>query len=138
VAAYLFHADAIAELLVPEPRQAFVDWLRTVPREEQYTSAISMAELYRGADASRFVERHRQGIEKRVVPAVTILPFDIAVARVFGELRAAGIDPETLMDWELQAAATALYHGLAFVTARPRRFGIVPGLDVRPLPRRPR
>ena len=135
VTAYLFHADAIAEVLRSEPREAYLEWLRSVPREEQFTSAVSVAEVYRGADESGEADHHVRNIEKRVLPALTVLPFDVAVARTFGELRAALEDAQSVSDQELQVAATALYHGLEIVTSRTSRFRTIPGLRVRPLPR---
>jgi len=135
VTAYLFHADAIAEALRSEPREAYLEWLRSVPREEQFTSAISVAEVYHGADQSGEPDYHVRNIEERVLPALTVLPFDVAVARTFGELRAAIEDEAFLSSQELQVAATALYHGLEIVTSRTGRFRRIPGLQVRPLPR---
>lgn len=135
MAAYLFHADAIAEALRSEPREAYLEWLRSLPREEQFTSAVSLAELYRGADESTDPESHVRYIEERVLPALTVLPFDVAVARIFGELKASLKDPENLSSLELQVAATALHHGLQIVTSRTGRFRRIPGLRVRPLPR---
>ncbi len=135
VTAYLFHADAIAEALRSEPREAYLEWLRSVPREEQFTSAISVAEVYRGADQSGEAEHHVRNIEERVLPALTVLPFDVAVARTFGELRAVLENPQSVSNQELQVAATALYHGLAIVTTRTGRFRRIPGVQVRPLPR---
>ncbi|MBT8479673.1 MAG: PIN domain-containing protein [Gemmatimonadetes bacterium] len=133
--AYLFHADAIAEALRPQPRPAYVEWLRSLPREEQFTSAVSVAELYRGADESRDPAGNIRHIEERVLPAVTVLPFDVATARTFGELKAELAAATDLPTRELQVAATALYHGLELVTARTGRFRQVPHLKVRPLPR---
>jgi predicted nucleic acid-binding protein len=133
--AFLFHADAIAEALRSEPRRAFVEWLRSLPREAQFTSAVSVADLYRGADESKDPLAHIQHIEERVLPAVTVLPFDVAVARTFGELIAEIGDATDLSNREIQVAATALYHGLDVVTSRTGRFRAVPGLRVRPIPR---
>ena len=133
--AYLFHADAIAEALRSEPREAYLEWLRSLPREEQFTSAVSLAELYRGADESRDPKGHVRHIEERVLPALTVLPFDVAVARTFGELKASLEDPQSLSSRDLQVGATALYHGLEIVTSRTGRFRLIPGLRVRPLPR---
>ncbi len=132
--AYLFHADAIAEAFHRDSDDAFVEWLRSVPREEQFTSAVSMADLYRGAGESESPDAHLRAIRKRILPAVTVLPFDDGVARLFGELRARLVEAD-LSDRELQVAATALYHGLKVVTTRTGRFRRVPGLPVRPLPR---
>lgn len=132
--AYLFHSDAIAEVFRREPGTSYLEWLRELPREEQFTSAVSMAELYRGAAESPSPETNARAIEQLVLPAVTVLPFDAAVARLYADLRAGRMGLE-LSASELQVAATALYHGLAVVTSRTGRFRRVPGLEVRPLPR---
>lgn len=135
VTAYLFHADAIADALRSKPGSAYVKWLRRLPREDQFTSAVSMADLYLGADQSSEPDRQRRRIEERVVPAVTVLPFDVAVARRFSEIRSDQEIPKDLSTQDLQVAATALHHGLQLVTSRPGRFRRVPDLNVRSLPR---
>lgn len=128
---YLFDTDAISELLRPRPLPAYVEWLREVPREDQFTSAVTVGDLFKGAFRSAAKERHLANIEQRVLPAVTVLPYDVAVARVFGEIRA---DLETagriLPDADLQIAATAIYHGLELVTGNFRHFDRVPGLQL--------
>ena len=133
MSAYLFHSDAIAEAFRREPSARYVKWLASLPREEQFTSAVSVAELYGGASSSRSPAVHSRAIEERVLPAVTVLPFDAAVARLFAELRAERTGAE-LSDAELQVAATALYHGLEIVTSRTDRFRLVAGLPVRSIP----
>jgi predicted nucleic acid-binding protein len=42
----LFDTDAISEVQRKKPSQRYAAWLRTVPREEQFTSAVSVGELY--------------------------------------------------------------------------------------------
>jgi hypothetical protein len=37
--AFLFDTDAISDLLRPRPAMAHLKWLKTVSREEQFTSA---------------------------------------------------------------------------------------------------
>lgn len=49
--ARLFDADAIAELIRPRPLEPSVDWLRSIPREDQFTSAVTVGELLKGAFA---------------------------------------------------------------------------------------
>jgi predicted nucleic acid-binding protein len=68
--AYLFDTDAISELLRPCPLQIFVEWLITVPREEQFTSAVVVGELYNGAYRSQARQRHLNNIEQRILPAI--------------------------------------------------------------------
>jgi predicted nucleic acid-binding protein len=129
--AYLFDTDAISELLRPRPLPRYVEWLNTLPREDQYTSAVTVGELFKGAYRSRAKERHLKNIEERVLPAVTVLPYDVATARVFGRIRAqleeAG---QILADADLQIAATALYHGLELVTGNFRHFERIPDLRI--------
>ena len=127
--AYLFDTDAISELLHPRPLQPYLDWLKAIPREAQFTSAVTVGELFKGAYRSAAKERHLKNIEERVLPAVTTLPYDLSVARVFGKIRA---DLERsrniLPDADLQIAATALYHDLELVTGNLRHFERIPDL----------
>ena len=127
--AFLFDTDAVSELLRPKPAAAYVRWLRSVPREDQFVSAITIGELYQGAYGSAAKDRHLENIETRIIPAVTILPFDVATAKVFGRIRAELYAlGKPLEDADLQIAATALYHGLKLVTGNLRHFQRVPGL----------
>jgi predicted nucleic acid-binding protein len=131
--AYLFDTDAISELLKPRPAAGYLRWLRAIPRQEQFTSAVVVGELYRGAFRSPAVARHVENVEKRVLPAVTVLSYDLAAARVYGQVRAhlesAG---RPVADADLQIAATALLHDLELVTGNVKHFRRVPGLRVSP------
>lgn len=127
--AFLFDTDAISEVLKPRPLPAYVAWLRTIPRAEQFTSAVVVGELFKGAYRSPDAARHLRNIEARVLPAVTVLPYDVEIARVYGGLQAqleeAG---RGLADADLQIAATAVHHGLELVTGNLRHFRRVTGL----------
>lgn len=127
--AYLFDTDAISELLRPRPLRPYLDWLNTIRRDEQFTSAVTVGELFKGAFRSTDKDRHLKNIEDRVLPAVTTLPYDLSSARVFGKIRA---DLEQqgniLPDADLQIAAIALYHDLELVTGNIRHFQRIPDL----------
>ena len=86
--AFLFDTDAISELLRPRPAKAYVDWLMRISREEQFTSAVVIGELYKGAYRSQARDRHLSNIEQRILPAVTVLPYDTGTAKIFGKIRA--------------------------------------------------
>lgn len=90
-----------------------------------------MAELYYGAWRSGARDRHVDNIENRVLPAVTVLLFDVGTAAVYGrvraELEASGL---RLDDLDLQIAATAIRHDLELVTGNLQHFERVPGLRV--------
>lgn len=102
--AFLFDTDAISELLRPKPHPGYLKWVKAIPREDQFTSAVCVGELFKGAFRSSAQDRHLENIEERVLPAVTVLPFDIA--------------------------ATAIYHGLELVTGNVRHFQRIPQLKL--------
>jgi predicted nucleic acid-binding protein len=129
--AFLFDTDAISEVLKPRPLPAYVAWLRGIPRADQFTSAVVVGELFKGAYGSSAAARHLRNIEARVLPAITVLSYDVEVARVYGAVRAqlegAG---KGLADADLQIAATAIHHGLELVTGNLRHFRRIPGLQL--------
>lgn len=127
--AYLFDTDAVSELLRRQPFPEYVRWLGEIPREDQFTSAVTIGELYRGAFRSTEPLRHLRNIEERVLPVVSVLPFDVAVARVYGEISASlQLVGRPLEDADLQIAATAVHHGLRLVTGNLKHFRRIPGL----------
>lgn len=72
-------------------------------------------------------ERVRQLISS----AVTVLPFDMAAAEIYGSLRSeleAG--GKKLDEPDLRIASIVLANGLTLVTGNVRYFGRVPGLPV--------
>jgi len=132
--AFLFDTDAISEVLKPRPDTGYLAWLATIARDDQFTSAITIGELYYGAYRTLARERHLEMLAKRVLPAVTVLPFDTDVAHVYGRIGAALAGAGMrLADADLQIAATALRHDLDLVTGNLRHFARVPELRLRPL-----
>ena len=129
--AFLFDTDAISELLRPRPAMAYIKWIMKVSREEQFTSAVVIGELYKGAYRSLAHERHLTNIEQRILPAVTVLPYDTGTAKIFGRIRAhleeTGI---ILPDADLQIAATAMGYSLELVTGNLRHFSRIGGLKL--------
>lgn len=129
--AFLFDTDAISEVLRPQPLTEYMEWLHTLPRDEQFTSSIVIGELYKGAYRSPARERHLDNIKKRILPAVTVLPYDVATANIYGQIRAKLEETgQILADADLQIAATALYHGLDLVTGNLRHFRRIDGLRI--------
>ncbi len=131
---FLFDTDAISELLKPRPAPDYVAWIENVPRQDQFISAITVGELYRGCHESTDPQRYLASIEGRVMPGVTVLSFDTAIAQIYGmisaDLRKKG---RPLAEIDLQIAATALRHHLPLVTGNIRHFARVPGLTVNPI-----
>ena len=129
--AFLFDTDAISELLHPRPAAAYVKWIMKVAREEQFTSAVVMGELYKGAYRSQDRERHLTNIEHRILSAVTVLPYDIDIAKVFGKIRAHLEERGTILpDADIQIAATAIDHDLELITGNLRHFSRISNLKL--------
>ena len=132
--AYLFDTDAISEVLRARPLPVYVDWLSGVPREEQFTSAVVIGELYKGAYRSKAKSHHLTNIERRILPAITALPYDIATAREFGKIRARLEEKGAILpDADLQIAATAIFHNLELVSGNLRHFSRIRDLKINPI-----
>ena len=129
--AFLFDTDAISELLRPRPAMAYINWLLRVSREEQFTSAVVIGELYKGAHRSQDCDRHLANIEQRILPSVTVLPYDIDIAKIFGKIRTHLEKAGTILpDADLQIAATAVSHNLELVTGNLHHFSRISGLKI--------
>lgn len=129
--AYLFDTDAISELLKPRPLSAYVDWIGTVPREEQFASAVVVGELYNGAYRSQAQQLHLANIERRILAAITVLPYDVATAKEFEKIRARLEGKGTILpDADLQIAATVIYHDLELVSGNLRHFSRITKLRI--------
>lgn len=127
----IMSAADVPEVLRRKPLPAYLDWLAGIPQECQYVSAVSVGELYKGAFRSANPDRFLTFIEERLITAITVLPYDVAVAKVFGQVRAAlESRGKVLEDSDLQIAATAVHHGLELVTGNIAHFERVPGLKL--------
>jgi len=128
---FLFDTDAISEILRPKPAAKYIQWLLSIPCEEQFTSAVVIGELYKGAYRSKAREHHLKNIEQRVITAVIVLPYDVGTAKVFGQIRA-GLEKsgDILPDADIQIAATAIYHNLELVTGNLRHFSRIDSLKI--------
>lgn len=130
--AFLFDTNAISEPLRPRPNEVYLAWLRQLPRGEQFTSAIVVGELYAGAWMSGAPQKWLRRYEDQILPRLTILPFDLPCAQVYGQLRAELARIGTpIGDADTQIAATALRHDLTLVTANRRHFERIPQLKLR-------
>ena len=128
---FLFDTDAISELLRPRPAVGYIKWLMKIPREEQFTSAVVIGELYKGAYRSRDQDRHLTNIEQRILPAVTVLPYDTGTAKIFGKIRAYLEESGMILpDADIQIASTALGNNLELVTGNLRHFRRISGLKL--------
>ena len=129
---YLFDTDILSNLLKRAPSTALIAKLAVVPPEQQFTSSITLGELIYGAyrlgpQANVLLDR----IEATLLPNLPALPFDVAAARQYGEVRAELERLGTpIGDADLRIAAIARVHGLTVITGNVRHFQRVPGLPV--------
>ena len=129
---YLLDTDILSNLLRRSPSTALIAKLAVVPRYQQLTSSITLGELYYGAYRLRDrAPALLQRLEERLLPNLSVLPFDAAAAQVYGEIRA-GLEQQgtPIGDADTRIAAIALTRQLIVVTANIRHFRRVPSLAV--------
>jgi tRNA(fMet)-specific endonuclease VapC len=104
--------------------------LRNLPKALQYSSAISIGEIYFGACRTSKKRRILKAFEEKVFPNITILPFDEESGRIFGELKARlqkkGIG---CSEPDLRIAAITLQHRLTLITGNINHFKVIPDLE---------
>lgn len=129
---YLLDTDILSNLIKRSPSAVLLAKLASVPAERQFTSSITLGELTYGAHrASSRSEYLLSRIETKLLPNLTVLPFDAAAARRYGELRAHLERQGTpIGDADSCIAAIALVRNLTMVTGNVRHFERVPGLSV--------
>lgn len=129
---YLFDTDILSNLLRRTPSTVLIAKLASVPPEQQFTSAITLGELFYGAyrlgpTSKVLLER----LEKTLLPNLPVISFDAEAAHKYGQTRAElerkGI---SIGDADLRIAAIALARGLTVITGNVNHFRRVPGLPV--------
>lgn len=114
-----------------EPLEGFIESLGD---EESYLASMTAAELLIGVHRADSEERRmrRQNFVEQTLSLVTVVPFDLQVARthaaLWDRMAAAG---GLIGDRDLMIAATALTYGYDVLTLDLRDFGRVPDLTVR-------
>jgi predicted nucleic acid-binding protein len=114
---FLLDTCVLSESMRPHKDAFVVSWLSVNELRRQYISALTIGELYYGAERLSEGRRRRElQLWVRMVEedyAGRIVPLDHAVAAIWGRLRAASPNGQTV---DMQLAATALAHGFTFVT----------------------
>jgi predicted nucleic acid-binding protein len=120
---YLLDTSVISELMKPRPTSSVVAWIRETPEDLMHLSVITIGEIRKGIDLLPEGEPKRGALQSwldhdlRVRFAGRLLPFDEWVAERWGLVEAlARRHSVTLPTIDAQLGATALHHGLTFVT----------------------
>jgi toxin FitB len=120
---YLLDTNVVSELMKPRPARSVAAWIRETPEDLLYLSVITIGEIRKGIDLLPENEPKRGALQSwldhdlRVRFAGRLLAFDEGVAERWGQIEAlARRHRVTLPTIDAQLAATALHHGLTFVT----------------------
>ena len=84
---YLLDTDVLSNLMKRAPASSLVIRLARVRPEDQYTSSVTLGELFYVAQRSTRTAALLERIEETLLPELPILTFDAAAARRYGELR---------------------------------------------------
>ena len=131
---FLFDTSALS-IAISKQRIArhvdYAEWLRALPRREQFTCTTVVGELRFGARRDHL---RRQSLDARideVLSRLTVVPYDLATtvhyAAVRADLTSRGI---VIGEADMQIAACALEHHCAMVTANIKDFERVDGLQI--------
>jgi predicted nucleic acid-binding protein len=97
----------------------------------QFTTAISVGEIYFGAMRSAQAERILKAYEEKVFPQLTVLAFDEESARVYGKLKAR-LEKRGMgtSEPDLRIASIAVLHKLVVITGNTGHFENIPGVSI--------
>jgi tRNA(fMet)-specific endonuclease VapC len=128
---YLFDTDILSHVLKKNPSPLLLKRLAATPPELQFTTAVNVAEIYYGAARLPHGDRIVRVFEESVFPTLTILPFDLESAKVFGTVKAKlEKRGRPRSEPDLQIASIALAHRLTVITANTKHFENIPGLHI--------
>jgi predicted nucleic acid-binding protein len=116
------------------PIELVADLMATWGDQELGLSAMSVEELFHGCWRADTVARRAARFEfvETMLAAVPVIPFTLAVARVFGEIDARlSTAGQRIPTSDLLIAATALSRGDQVITGNIRHFDRIRGLVVR-------
>ncbi|MBV8845440.1 MAG: type II toxin-antitoxin system VapC family toxin [Bryobacterales bacterium] len=123
IAGYLIDTNVISEVRKPRPHGAVIGWLRSVPAEHLFISAVTIGELQAGIELTRSQDdekaREIEAWLDEVAETYQVLPMD---GRTFREwARLMHRRPDRLIE-DAMITATARIHGLTVVTRNTRDF----------------
>lgn len=120
---FLLDTNVISELMKPRPSRNVIAWTDETPEALMHLSVITIGEVRKGIDLLRDDDPRRAALQSwldrdvRIRFAGRLLAFDDGVAERWGQLEAIAKKRRiTLPTIDAQLAATALHHGLTFVT----------------------
>ena len=128
---FIFDTDVYTNVLRKNPSEKLLNRLKKVPRRDQFTTAITIAEAYYGLMKSSNMTRLLKHFETILLPRATILPFDFSAAKKYGAIRSfLEKQGAPLAHPDLQIASIALSMNMTLITGNLKHFQRVPQLAV--------
>jgi predicted nucleic acid-binding protein len=121
---YLLDTNVVSELRKSKPHGAVLAWLRDLPADHMFVSAVTMGELQAGVELTRKQDPTKAGeIEAwvdQLVNSYQVLPMDTPGFRECARLMTG--KSERLMQDGMIAATASIIHGLVVATRNERDF----------------
>jgi predicted nucleic acid-binding protein len=128
---YIFDTDIYTNVMRKIPSEKLLNRLKSVPRRDQFTTTITISEVYYGLMKTSNRKRLLKLFESVLLPRATILPFAFSAAKKYGEIRSFLAKQGTpLAHADLQIASIALSTDMTLITGNLKHYQRVPQLTV--------
>ena len=128
---FIFDTDIYTNVIKKVPSETLINRLKKVPRRDQFTTTITIGEVYHGVMKVSDKTKLLKLFEDVLLPRATILSFDFSAAKKYGEIRSLLEKQGTpLSHADLQIASIALSMNMTLITGNLKHFQRVPGLAV--------
>ena len=128
---FIFDTDIYTNVIRKVPSETLINRLKKVPRRDQFTTTITIGEVYYGIMKVSEKTKFLKLFEDVLLPRATILSFDFSAAKKYGEIRSLLEKQGTpLAHADLQIASIALSMNMTLITGNLKHFQRIPGLAV--------
>lgn len=128
---YLLDTDILSQLMKINRNLSVIRRLSALSKTQQFSSSVTMAELYFGAYRGPQPVAYFKAIRERILPNIQILLFDLKAAQNYGALRARlERRGRPLSQADMMIAAIALANDMVLATGNIRHFGRISELKV--------
>ena len=128
---FIFDTDIYTNVMRRIPSEQLLNRLKRVPRRDQFTTTITIAEVYYGLMKASNRKKLLKLFESVLLPRATILPFAFSAAKKYGEIRSLlEKQGRPLAHADLQIASIALSTNMTLITGNLKHFQRVPRLAV--------
>ena len=126
---YIFDTDIYTNVMKKVPSEKLLNRLKKLPRRDQFTTTITIGEVYYGIMKASNRARLLKIFENVLLPRATILPFGFSAAKKYGDIRSFLEKQGTpLAHADLQIASIALSMKMTIITGNLKHFQRIPQL----------